>query len=269
MPLLKPGNNDRSSSGEPEELRATWGEHLEELRIRLFRIAALLAVGLAIGWWLFPHVYTALDQMAKGSMPKTVEMEVVFHTFTDAFFLQLKLAFYTGLILTLPFTVLQIWGFVAPGLRPQERRPFKAIAPISILLFALGCYLCWVCMPITIGWFAEFTLNFPGTKIMQDPQVMIFFIVKMMLAFGLCFQMPLVVYFLTRVGILTTKGLMRYWRQAVFAIFLISALITPSGDPFTMTVLAAPMTLLFFGSMGAARWSEKKSGGVDVLDNLD
>ena len=142
IPQRAPGNQVRSSSEPVEELRATWGEHLEELRIRLFRIAALLAIGTIIGWWQFDNVYAFLRDMAVKSLPKDVIYEEAFRSFTEAFFLKLKLSFYLGLIITLPFSVLQRWGFVSPGLRPNERRPFKIVAPLSILLFLVGAGLC-------------------------------------------------------------------------------------------------------------------------------
>jgi sec-independent protein translocase protein TatC len=268
MPQRAPGNQERSSSDHLEELRATWGEHLEELRIRLFRIAALLAAGTLVGWFLFPYAYAYLTDMATSALPKGIKYEEAFRNITEPFFLQLKLAFYLGLIITLPLSVLQLWGFVSPGLRPHERRPFKIIVPLSLVLFVMGATICWFTLPAAIAWFADFATSFKNVKVIQEPGLLVFFIVKMLLAFGACFQMPLVVYFLVKIGILTTKGLLRYWRQAIFVIFLAAGIITPSGDPFTMIILALPMTGLFFGSVWAAQISQKK-GGIDVLDDLD
>lgn len=268
MPQRAPGNPARSSSDPVEELRATWGEHLEELRVRLFRIAAILAIGTFIGWRLFDPLYGAVHDLAMRSLPSDLKYREAIDHITKFFFLKLKFSFYVGLIVTLPLSVLQLWGFVSPGLRPHERRPFKIVVPLSLALFIMGASLCWYTMPAALGWFADFSGSFKSVEVIQDPELLIFFILKMLLAFGAAFQMPVVVFFLVRIGLLTTKGLLRHWRQAIFVIFLAAGIITPSGDPFTMMILALPMTGLFFASVWAAQISQKKSG-IDVLDNLD
>ncbi len=268
MPILarKP---TRNSSDTPEELRATLGQHLEELRVRLFRIVAILAGGIAIAWWYEPYFYDQLNNLAAQGIPEGVKYKEAFRSITEAFFLKLKLSLYISLVGTLPLTVMQLWGFIAPGLRPNERRPLKIVVPISTLLFLFGAWLAWFITPITIGWFVDFVKEFPGVEVIQEPAFLIFFIVKMMIAFGIGFQLPLVVFFLTKVGIITPDALMRYWRQSTLGVFVAAAIITPSGDPFTMLLMAVPLTTLFFASVIAAKITSRKSARSDELNDLD
>lgn len=282
--LTRPSDQEEeSSSGQTEELsssrkvrksddtdlRATLGEHLEELKTRILRIVIGLTVATIFGWFAFPYVYDFLWGMVRESVTKEVPIDEAFRNITDAFFLKLKLSFYIGLVPALPFALYQVWAFIRPGLKPQERKPLQFVVPISFGLFALGGVICWLILPLTLQWFASFANDFPDIQILQEPGLMVMFIIKMILAFGVGFQMPLVVFFLTRLGLITSKGLMRYWRQATVGVFLGSAILTPSGDPLTMSIMAVPLTALFFASVWAARITDRRKGEVDDFDDLD
>ncbi len=283
--LTRPSDQEEeSSSGQTEELsssrkvrksddtdlRATLGEHLEELKTRIVRIVIGLSVATVLGWFAFPYVYAFLETMVKTAVTKEIaNYQEAFRNIPEAFFLKLKLSFYIGLVPALPFALYQLWAFIRPGLKPQERRPLQFVVPISFGLFVVGGIICWLILPITLGWFASFAKDFPDIAIIQEPGLMVMFIIKMILAFGLGFQMPLVVFFLTRLGLITSKGLMRYWRQATVAVFLGSAILTPSGDPVTMSIMAIPLTLLFYASVWAARVTDRRKGTVDDFDDLD
>ncbi len=260
---------NRNSSGDPEEFRATLGEHLEELRQRLFRVVALLAVGLTVGWFIEPWVYNALSELARDNIPQGIEYKETFRHITEPFFLKFKMAFYIGLVLTLPFCVYQVWGFVAPGLKPAERKPVRILAPISVLFFFGGAVSCWFILPAGFQWFTEFVKEFPGVALYQEPGTMVFFIVKMLLAFGVGFQLPLVVFFLGKVGVLTPESVLRYWKQYVVGIAVFAAVITPSGDWFTMGAMAVPLVVLFFASVFAVRITNRKAVRDPALDDLD
>lgn len=253
---------------DPEEYRASLGEHLEELRQRLFRIAALLAVGAVAGWFLQPWVYTHLTALIRDMLPPDANYTEAFRSVTEAFFLKMKMAAIIGLILTFPWTLWQLWGFIAPGLKPSERRPVRLLVPISILLFAIGSYFGWTVMPSAFAWFLSFQGEFPDVAIIQEPGTLIFFILKMILAFGICFQLPTVVFGLAKVGILGADTLRQYWRHAVVVIFFLAAALTPSADPFSMLMLAVPLTLLFFASIVAVRVSSRAPRDP-LLDQLD
>ena len=262
-------DQERGSSGEPEELRATLGEHLDELRTRVLRVLGCLVVASTLGWFVTRPLYDFLTDVYRANLPKGLDYAEPFRSVAEPFLLKLKLAFYIGLTVTAPYLVLQLWGFIAPGLRPHERKPIKFLAPFSLVLFAVGCWAGWATLPQAFVWFAGFFGEFPSTSLYQEPGTMVFFIVKMVLAFGLGFQLPVVTFFLAKVGILSTETLFRHWRQATVAIFALAAILTPSGDPVTMVAMAAPLTLLFFASIMAVKFTSRKSLRDPVLNDLD
>lgn len=272
MPVLskRKDSSKRNSSGDPEEFRASLGEHLEELRVRIIRIVVLLALGWVAGWFLEPFVYEALKNLATSHLqvPKGVDVKEAFRSFEGAFMLKLRVSFAVGIVLVFPFIVLQLWGFVAPGLKSNEKAPFRVIAPISVLLFAIGAFFCWMIIPSAMNWFISYLEEFQGTALYQEPGTLVFFILKMMLAFGVGFQLPLIVYFLGKIGILGPETLSRYWRQATVIIFFGAAILTPSNDMFSMLMMAVPLTLLFFISIAAVRLTNrgKRASELDELD---
>ncbi len=270
MSALNRWDDEESSSPDPSgELRATLAEHLEELRQRVFRIVFAGLVTTTAGWFLAEHAFNTFKTMFMSSVPKGVTVDLAFRDVTVPFFFYLKLAFFIGLLVLLPYGVTQIWGFIKPGLRPQERKPLSYIVPISILLFALGAFLAWTILPVTYAWFFSFVFYFDGVQIIQDPEGVIFLPVNLMLAFGLGFQLPLIVYAVTWMGIVEPRTLLQYWRHGIVGITLASALITPTGDIPTMLVMAGPLVILYFGTIFAAQWSRGRKKGESELDRLD
>lgn len=254
----------RNSSGDPEEFRATLVEHLEELRTRIIRIVWMLVIGWVVGWYVLePAVYEYIHKMISDNVvpiltAKHIEYREPFKNATEPFMLKLKLSFMLGFIIVFPFALLQIWGFVSPALKPKERKPFKVLAPCSVLLFGLGAGFAWWLTPNALKWFTSYIEDFPGTDLFQEPGLMVFFVLKMLLAFGLAFQLPLVVYALGAIGLLQPGTLMKYWRQSTLAIFIVSAILTPSNDAFTMLMMAVPMCILFMISVYAIRITKRK-----------
>lgn len=254
----------RNSSDDPEEFRATLVEHLEELRTRILRIVWMLVAGWFFGWYVLePWLYGILNSMIQDNVvpilaAKHIEYREPFRNATEPFMLKMKLSFMLGFITVFPFALLQIWGFVSPALKANERRPFKIIAPASVLLFLIGAGFAWWVTPNALKWFTSYVEEFPGTSLFQEPGLMVFFVLKMLLAFGIAFQLPLVVYALGAIGLLQTKTLMKSWRQATVVIFVISAIITPSNDAFTMLMMALPMCVLFIISVYAVKFTQRR-----------
>lgn len=223
-----------------------------------------------IGGWIYSmRVFNYLEDIVQNSIPADVPYQPVFTTLPGPFMLQMKMAFYIGLFVTIPFTVYQLWGFIAPGLRPRERKPVKIVAPISAVLFFLGAGLCWFILPATVAWFASFMGNFADTELMLEAGTMVFLLVKMMLSFGVGFQMPLVVFFLAKLEIITPDAMMKYWRHAVVGVIIAAAVITPGGNPFVLAMMSLPLIALFFISVAAARWTLRKRKDDDELNDLD
>lgn len=262
----------RNSSEDPEEFRATLGEHLEELRGRIIRIALTFVLASIAGWFVALPIYSVIESTAFSNIPKWLNYKEVFPTFTAPFMLQLRMAMVIGLALSLPIAVFQLWLFVKPGLKPNERRPVKVLFPVSIALFLMGCWLGWVMIPPTVNWFCSFFKDFKGAELYQEPGTMVFLVVKLVMAFGIGFQLPIVTFFLTKSGIISSQGLLKSWRHSTVAIFVLSMILTPSGDPFTMLAMAIPLTALFFGSVVAVKMTTKDDDRYrddHELNNLD
>lgn len=271
---LQKGRQQRNSSEDPEEFRATLGEHLDELRTRIVRSVLLITAGWIIGWFLEPFVYTEISNLILRNLPTLQKLgpdyKEAFRSVTDPFMLKLKLSFFLGISMAFPFVALQFWGFVAPGLKPSERKPVKALFPASVVLFAIGCTFGWIVMPSAYQWFMSYLEDFPKTALFQEPGVLVFLTLKMMLAFGIGFQLPLIVFALGKIGILAPETLMSHWRHATVFIFIASAILTPSNDPFSMLMMAIPLSLLFMISVFAVRITSKKSSAtLDELNDLD
>lgn len=234
-------------------------DHLDDFRRRMVRCVALVCVAWVVAWFAHDPLYAILNSYALTGWPKNLKYTEAFLSVTDPFMLKLKLSFLFGLIVALPLVVVQLWGFISPGLKPHERRPFRIIGPLSVFLFALGCYFCWLIIPTTISWFASIAMqSYTTAQINQEPGRLVFFIVNMMLAFGAGFQLPLIVYFLAKVGILPQESLSQYWRQAVVIVFVVSAVLTPSNDPISMLMMAIPLCILFMLSVWAVRITDKR-----------
>ncbi len=261
----------RNSPEDPEEFRLTLVEHLEELRARLMRSLAILVVGWIAGWFIEPFAFGHLNGMiTKTLTPVLARMHVehknVFESAPDAFMLKFKMAMVIGFILTFPFLILQLWGFVEPALKPNERKPFRIAAPFSILLFAMGATFCWFIIPNTIAWFATYLEEFPGTSLFQNVPELMFFTMKLLLAFGIAFQLPLIVYALNALGLLETETLMKNWRKATFVVFAVAMIVTPSNDFFTMLSMAIPVSILFLITIVVVKFASRKRAKQALLD---
>lgn len=262
----------RNSSDDPEEFRATLGEHLDELRSRIIKVVLALVVFSCAGWFIAIPVYDFIQKSVQTNIPKWLDYREVFNSFTGPFMLQLRMSVWIGVAITLPYAIWQLWLFIRPGLKPNERRPARALFPFSMGLFFLGATIGWLMVPPTVGWFCSFFRDFKGSVLYQEQGTMVFLVIKLLLAFGIGFQLPIVTFLLVKTGIVPVESLLRSWKHATVAIFALTMLLTPSGDPFTMLAMAVPLTGLFFGAIGAVKLTSKDKGREDEaheLNNLD
>lgn len=274
MPSLlpRPPKKSRYLSEDPDEYRLTLFEHLEELRDRIVRSVFVIAIASIAGWFLEPAVYGFIEGTAKTAIDRKLknsgtDYHIMFTSVTEPFMLKMRLTFLIGLIIVFPYLIVQIWGFVAPGLKISERRPFKVLAPYSVLLFFLGAGFCWAIIPSAFQWFASYVEDYRGTGLNQEPGTMTFFTLKMVAAFGLGFQLPLIVYGLALAGLLSGDALVQNWRQAATGIFVAAMVITPSNDLFSMLMMAIPLVLLFGASVLAVRLLERTRGKLAKTDD--
>jgi sec-independent protein translocase protein TatC len=178
----------------------------------------------------------------------------------EPFMIYLKASLVVGLVLSSPWVFYQIWNFVAAGLFPHERRYVHIFLPVSLALFLLGVGLAFffVFEPVL-----NFLFSFNAMLgIDPDPRISEWmgFVLLLPLGFGVSFQLPLVMLFMERVGIFTVKSYLSSWRMAILAIFVLAMILTPSGDPYSMCLMAAPLTVLYFGGILLCRYMPRRGG---------
>ncbi len=229
-------------------------EHLAELRARIIRIALYVCAGMAVGWTFYDFFFTLFSSPVMRFL-KESDSSFLLTGVAEAFTIKVQISLLIGVILAMPLITWEGWRFVAPGLTRSERRAVKLVSPLSTILFITGVVLAFFVMPVGIKWLIS--QNPPEAKFMPSVAQTLLFILKMYLAFGLVFQMPVVLMFLAKVGLISSRTLKSYWRQAVVAIGIIAAAVTPSGDAFTMMIMCTPMIVLYILSIGLVKLVEK------------
>ncbi len=235
-------------------------EHLVELRKRLIKAIVAVAVGAVACWVLYPQILDLLVQPYCDVVPEeAVEEEASRQNLLggcellvldplEPFTVRMTVAGYGGLILATPVVLWQIWRFVQPGLYPRERRHAALFTVVGALLFALGAGLAYWSIPRALSFLA--TIGGEDLVTGFSPARYLSFVIKMMAAFGIGFEFPILLVFLQMAGIIHYRQLIRARRYALVGIVALVAVITPSGDPFTLMVLSVPMYLFYEASIG-------------------
>jgi sec-independent protein translocase protein TatC len=236
-------------------------DHLEELRSTL--IASLVAwIGLSIViWFLSGYI---LDFLLR-DIPVD---SLYFHTPIGAFMIRLKLSFILGFLVGFPYILFRAWAFVAPGLFQRERRVVFPLVFSSTALFYIGVvFAYWILIPVVLGFLMRFGTDLLEPLLSVDKYFG--FVARLCFAFGLVFQLPLVIVFLTSIGLVSAKALLRKWRWAVILIFITAAVLTPP-DPTSQLLMALPLVLLFLVSVTLSMVIEhrmqKRKGGEEEED---
>ena len=227
----------RESNGKPMSLM----EHLSELRSRLVRILIVIMLGFFACYAVSDTLFGELVKPLTASMPQGSKL--IFTSIPEAFFVYMKVGFVASLFLTSPYIFYQIWAFVAPGLYEEERRHIIPLAAFSAFFFLSGAAFCYFAVfPIAF----EFFMGFATDTILPMPSLNEYlgFALKLLIAFGLIFEMPLFAFFLARIGILTAAHLRRWRRYAIIVIFIVAAILTPP-DVVSQLLMAAPMLVLY------------------------
>jgi sec-independent protein translocase protein TatC len=240
---------------EPETLDAdgelpkmTFLDHLEELRRRL--LISLIAVALAffVCWAFAEPIFAKLQEpltqfLAPGD-------KLAYTRLTAPFFLYMKVSFFAGLFLASPVILLQLWLFIAPGLYRRERRLAVPFIIFGTLFFVLGGYFGYrYLLPATCGFFVETGRQFKQMVTVDD---YFSFSSTIIMATGLVFETPILIFFLARLGIVTPAFLMQKFKWAVVLSFVIAAVVTPTPDIVTQAALAVPMIVLYLIGVGVA-----------------
>jgi sec-independent protein translocase protein TatC len=252
----------RVRSRKDDEGSMTLVEHLEELRGRIVKCLIAIAVGGAVGWFLYGYVIQLLlnpycDYLQ--TVPKSARPTTGCHLFflgaIDGVLIKLKVVLFLGLAFALPYILYQLWAFIVPGLTRRERRMAIPFVFTSTLLFLLGCLFAYVTLPKAL----QFLLGFAGAELVPllTGDKFLGFVIIVALAFGLSFEFPIVLIFLSIVGILPSRKLRDWRRPAYLFIAIFAAVITPSADPYTMCAMMFPMMLFYEGAILVARLLKK------------
>jgi len=239
--------------------RMTLLEHLEELRRRI--VYSLVAVAAAFGvcWFFIDEIYALLERPIRSYLPP--EQKLAIFGVPDAFFLYIKMAVLAGVFVAAPVVLYQLWCFVAPGLYRQERRWAAAFVVFGTGFFlAGGAFAYLVASPFAI----EFLLDM-GERFEQVIAVDRYLRFEMTLIFGLgvMFELPIVIFALAQMGVVTPRFLMRHFRWAVLIIFVIAAVITPTPDVINLCIFAVPTIFLYLLGVAAAalvQWRKRRRG---------
>ena len=218
----------------------TFLEHLGELRTRIIRIAVVLVVASGICLVFTPQVLTMILR------PYGAQLKVISPTEGVSNYIRIGLT--CGVILAMPYILLEVWWFVSPGLLDRERRFAWAVIPSAFLLFLGGAAFAWfLLIPTAIRFLATFSLGIFKTEWTSENYIP--FVTALLFWIGVSFEMPLLAFFLAKIRVLSARLLLKVWRYAIVLICIVAAIITPTVDPFNMMLVALPLVALYFVSI--------------------
>ncbi|NQX35552.1 twin-arginine translocase subunit TatC [Herbiconiux sp. VKM Ac-2851] len=248
------------------------GAHLIELRKRLFLAALGIVVGMVVGWILSDAVLQALTvpiQELSDAQGRTASLN--FTDISSAFDLRIQIAFTVGVVISSPVWLYQIWAFAVPGMKRREKQYAVGFVLSAVPLFLAGCAAGWFVMPHMVVLLTGFAPQ--DTTALISARTYYDFVLKLVLAIGIAFVLPVFLVLLNFAGVLTAKAILKSWRIAILVITLFTAIATPAADVMSMFLLAIPMVLLYFGAAGIAylhdRRVAKKNRAIDAELGLD
>jgi sec-independent protein translocase protein TatC len=248
---------------------ASFWDHLEEARWGILRGLIYLLGGTLAAWGCRSRLFDLVRYPAEEGARRAGIQDFTFRIFDPAggVVLMMQAALVTGLIVSTPLWLFEVVRFITPGLERHERRAALLLAPLAVVLFVGGAAFCYWLAPAAFAFLFRFNQSL-GVAPEVTLASYLYFFLRLVVVFGLVFELPLVVMFLVHFGIMTSAALLRGWRAAVVIIIVIAAVATPTTDPFTMGLMAGPMVLLYFVSVFLGRLVEKRRA-VPEADGAD
>lgn len=247
--------------GPEDDVQLTLMDHLEELRKRLkYSILSAIA-GIVVCYAFAEEIFLWLMQPVLAALPEG-ERTLVFTSALEPFFVYLKIGAYAGLFASAPLILVQVWLFISPGLYRRERRFAVPFVTLGTLFFVAGAVFCrFVVLPYA---FEYLVLQFsnPVFKPMLNMTDQLSLVLAMLLAFGVIFELPLILTMLARLGIVSSAFLAKHRRWAIVLNVVLAAILTPTGDPFNLALMAGPLVVCYeLGILGARIVERPKAAG--------
>ena len=250
-----------------DESQAPLLDHLIELRGRLLRCVAALAIAFVVCLYFADDIFAFLVRPLTAAFPPG-EGRLIYTKLYEAFFVELKVALFAAFFVSFPIIANQLWAFVAPGMYAKEKRAFLPFLIATPVLFTAGAALAYyVVMPTAFRWFLGFEGDKGGLKLEALPGTgdYLSLVMQFILAFGISFLLPVLLLLLNRAGIVSRAQLARARRYVIVAIFAVAAVATPP-DVVSQLMLAVPLLLLFEGSLLVMRMTERSEAKRRALD---
>jgi len=233
------------------------GQHLLELRKRLFIAGIAVVLAAIVGWFLSDYILVALrNPILEVGRDQGRNATLNYQTVTSAFDLKLQISLYAGIIISSPIWLYQVFAFLVPGLTRKEKRYTFGFFFSAVPLFLAGCVAGWWVLPHIV----ELLTRFAGA---QDSSLITAkdyfdFVLKLVLAVGVAFVLPAFLVLFNAMGILSGASIIRSWRMAILAITVFTAIATPAADVMSMFLLAIPMVVLYLMAAGIALLNDKR-----------
>lgn len=243
----------------PHDTPKSLVEHLSELRARLLWVMGAMVIGTFFSFFFAEDITALLIKPLASAMQPGDTQRLIYTGLTEAFFTYMKVAFFAGVFVTFPVLLWQIWIFVAPGLYKNERRVFLPyLIATPVLFFLGGAAVYFVVIPIAWPFFMSFQTGAEQTALPIELEARISeyldLIMTLIFAFGLCFQLPVVLSLMARAGIITAQTLVAWRKYAIIIIFIVAAILTPP-DVLSQILLAIPLLALYEISILLIRWT--------------
>lgn len=247
--MAEPAGAHDPREAELDDGRMPFLEHLRELQKRMRNAAIFFLIGVIGSWTFAGDIYDWLRvplENAWKKYPKTLpqDMHMAFGSIVEPFWVDMSVALWAGIFVSSPFIFFQLWRFVAPGLYKTERQTGVWFAVFSAVFFISGAAFCYY---FVLEQLFTFLLSYADSKTQPVLMLRDYFDLtrNMMLAFGAVFELPLLIYFLAKIGLVTHRGLWKFNRWFVVIAFIIGAILTPSPDVPTQVMMAVPMIVLY------------------------
>ncbi len=258
-PQIENKSEDKAPEDELAGTEAPLLDHLIELRQRLIHSLVAFSILFILCFFVSKQIYLWLLGPFKSAVGDSGTVEMIFTAPQEQFFTQLSVAMFAALALSFPYLAYQIYAFVAPGLYKKERKAFLPYIVATPILFIIGgAVVYYGVMPLALRFFLSTQVLEEGVNIQMQTRVSEYLslIMTLLLAFGVCFQLPVLLTLLAQVELVTAQSLAKWRKYAVVAVLTVAAFLTPP-DPISQIGLALPLLLLYEVSILSVRWVEK------------